>query len=62
MPMARALERMRIENQTGYLTEYGDRDFHLEIARARANSVLLSTVEDLWRMHTQGWLWPQLQR
>ncbi len=60
--MTMALDRMHTENQTGFLTEYGDRDFHLEIAKASGNSVLLSTVEDLWRMRSEGQLWPQLQR
>lgn len=60
--MAGAMERMHAENQTGFLTEYGDRDFHLEIARASGNSVLLSTLEELWRMRSEGQLWPQLQR
>ncbi len=60
--MERALDRMHVENRTGYLSEEGDRGFHLEIARASGNSVLLGTVEDLWRMRSEGQLWPQVQR
>ncbi len=59
--MERALERMRGKPEISDELEYGDRDFHLEIARASSNSVLFSTIEALWRMRTQGKLWLQLQ-
>lgn len=55
--MEAAIERMLDENQAGFRTEHGDRDFHLEIAKASGNSVLAGVIADLWRMRQQGRLW-----
>lgn len=60
--MEAAIERMLDENQAGFQTEHGDRDFHLEIAKAAGNSVLAGVVSDLWRMRQQGRLWSILDQ
>ncbi len=59
--MESALDRMGRDKRITDELEFADRDFHLEVARASANSVLLSTIDALWRMRTHGRLWLQLQ-
>lgn len=60
--MEAAIERMASETRAGVTTEYGDRDFHLEIARASGNSALPEIISTLWAARTEGMLWQQLER
>jgi GntR family transcriptional repressor for pyruvate dehydrogenase complex len=51
-----ALDLMRREQATGADSEEGDRAFHLKIAQATHNALLLRTVTELWDwMHGPMW-------
>ena len=54
-----ALDLMRREQANGADTEEGDRLFHLEIARATHNALLLRTVTEFWEW-TRGPMWTRL--
>ena len=54
-----ALEIMRREQATGADTEDGDRLFHIGIARATHNALLLRTIAELWEW-TRGPMWMRL--
>jgi DNA-binding FadR family transcriptional regulator len=57
--LRRALEMMQHEQASGADSEEGDRLFHLEIARATHNALLLRTVTELWEW-TRGPMWTRL--
>ncbi len=59
--MEDAIRRMVEENRAGFRTEDGDREFHVEVARASGNGLILSLVRDLWQMREAGLLWAQIQ-
>ena len=52
--MREAIDLMRHEATQPVPTEEGDRQFHLAIAAATRNAVLLKITEDLWN---RGWRW-----
>jgi len=52
---------MEEENARGSMAELGDRQFHLGIAEATRNSVLISIEEALWD-RCRGPLWMQINR
>jgi len=54
-----ALDVMQREQASGADSEDGDRLFHLEIARATHNALLLRTVTELWEW-TRGPMWTRL--
>jgi DNA-binding FadR family transcriptional regulator len=54
-----ALEVMRREQADGADTEDGDRLFHIGIARATHNALLLRTVSEMWEW-TRGPMWTRL--
>jgi DNA-binding FadR family transcriptional regulator len=54
-----ALEVMRREQASGADSEEGDRLFHIEIARATHNALLLRTVSEIWEW-TRGPMWTRL--
>jgi DNA-binding FadR family transcriptional regulator len=55
----RAIEMMQREQVSGVDSEDGDRLFHLEIARATHNALLLRTVTEMWEW-TRGPMWTRL--
>jgi DNA-binding FadR family transcriptional regulator len=57
--LRRALDMMQREQANGADSEDGDRLFHLEIARATHNALLLRTVTELWEW-TRGPMWTRL--
>lgn len=59
--MEEAVDRMLGENDAGYATNHGDRDFHIAVARASGNSALTEVVAELWRMREMGRLWRTLE-
>ena len=52
------LERKAIEN--GEEDYFADRQFHLQIAEATQNSVLVDHVEDLWKKRENSSMWARL--
>ncbi|MCI4661365.1 MAG: FCD domain-containing protein [Neomegalonema sp.] len=48
--MESAVERSLTEQKKGFMSEFGDRDFHLIIAKASHDSVLHRLCRDLWTM------------
>lgn len=58
--MREALEVERIGINTGTGDYSGDEMFHLLIAEATQNSVLVDMVRELWRQRTQSSMWARL--
>jgi DNA-binding FadR family transcriptional regulator len=57
--LRQALDLMQCEQAGGADTEDGDRLFHIEIARATHNALLLRTVTEMWEW-TRGPMWTRL--
>lgn len=54
------ISRMEQETDAVALTEKGDRDFHLTIARMTGNAVIFSMVEALWTQRDESLMWKKL--
>lgn len=55
-----AVEQMIEENARGFSSEAGDRQFHLRLAQATHNSVLLSVVAAIWELRDGFPMWKKL--
>ena len=58
--LGECISQMEQETNAVALTEKGDRDFHMTIARMTGNAIIVSMVEALWTQRDELLMWKKL--